>query len=121
MDEWRRKALAAKDKGQAPAEAPAEPAKAAKPAGPSYPTSSRTGPKNWDAILDDEDDAGEADDVNAFFKRLYKDATPDQQRAMMKSFTESNGTSLSTSWDSVKEGKVECVPPPGVEAKRYDQ
>lgn len=38
---------------------------------------------------------------------------------MMKSFTESNGTSLSTNWDDVKSKKVETVPPEGVEAKKW--
>lgn len=41
------------------------------------------------------------------------------RRAMMKSFTESNGTSLSTNWDEVGKGKVETVPPEGVEAKKW--
>ena len=63
-----------------------------------------------------DDDAG---DVNGFFKNLYKNATPEQQRAMMKSFTESSGTSLSTDWNDVKSRTVETVPPEGVEAKKW--
>lgn len=55
-----------------------------------------------------------------FFKKLYKGATPEQQRAMMKSFTESSGTSLSTNWDDVKDKRVETVPPDGVEAKKWE-
>jgi hypothetical protein len=84
-----------------------------------YPTSSRTGPKNWDQVGAEENSDDEKD-VNAFFKKLYKGATPEQQRAMMKSFTESNGTSLSTNWDDVKDKKVATVPPDGVEAKKWD-
>ncbi|RCI09352.1 hypothetical protein L249_3742 [Ophiocordyceps polyrhachis-furcata BCC 54312] len=88
--------------------------------GPSYPTSSRSGPKDWDKIASgngaDEDDDP---DVNAFFKKLYENATLEQRRAMMKSFTESNGTSLSTDWNDVKGRKVETVPPEGMEAKKY--
>ncbi|KAK2044902.1 CS domain-containing protein [Colletotrichum somersetense] len=120
-------------KASAPAPAPAEPsapaaAAAQKPAAaapaaaaggaPAYPTSSKSGPKNWDKLegADDEDER----DINAFFKTLYKGATPEQQRAMMKSFTESNGTALSTDWDDVKSRKVETVPPEGVEAKKWD-
>ncbi|UNI18562.1 Cochaperone protein [Purpureocillium takamizusanense] len=99
--------------------APAAAATTTTTAGPSYPSSSRTGPKNWDKIGaeagDDEEDA----DVNLFFKKLYKNATPEQQRAMMKSFTESNGTTLSTDWNDVKERKVETKPPEGVEAKKW--
>ncbi|KHN94982.1 SGT1 and CS domain containing protein [Metarhizium album ARSEF 1941] len=86
--------------------------------GPAYPSSSRTGPKNWDKIGADEDEEEEAG-VNDFFKKLYKGATPEQQRAMMKSFIESNGTSLSTDWDDVGSRTVETVPPEGVEPKKW--
>lgn len=92
--------------------------KASKPAGPAYPTSSRSGPKDWDKIGDGED-VEDGQDVNFFFKNLYKNATPEQQRAMMKSFTESNGTSLSTDWNDVKGRTVETSPPDGVEAKKW--
>ncbi|KAJ4256727.1 Cochaperone protein [Fusarium torreyae] len=106
-------APSAEDKGKAPAtsEEPSKPA-------PSYPSSSRTGPKNWDNIGEDID-SDEEKDVNVFFKKLFKGASPEQQRAMMKSFTESNGTSLSTDWNDVKDRKVETVPPEGVEAKKW--
>jgi suppressor of G2 allele of SKP1 len=86
---------------------------------PSYPTSSRSGPKDWDKLADDSDHE-EDDGVNTFFKKIYKGATPEQQRAMMKSFTESNGTSLSTDWNDVKDRTVDTVPPEGVEAKKWD-
>ncbi|KAK4093730.1 hypothetical protein Purlil1_2064 [Purpureocillium lilacinum] len=88
-------------------------------AGPAYPTSSRSGPKNWDKIGEEEGGDDDAGDVNGFFKNLYKNATPEQQRAMMKSFTESSGTSLSTDWNDVKSRTVETVPPEGVEAKKW--
>ncbi|KAL0943490.1 SGT1-like protein A [Colletotrichum truncatum] len=93
-------------------------AEPAKKEGPAYPTSSKSGPKNWDSIGADEDD--DEKDINLFFKSLYKGATPEQQRAMMKSFTESNGTALSTDWDDVKDRKVETQPPEGVEAKKWE-
>lgn len=108
---------------------------------PSYPTSSRTGPKNWDKLASDltakkpkdkakgkgkgkdkkdgsdsDDDAEDdydsdlgGDAVDGFFKKLYAGADPDTRRAMMKSFTESNGTSLSTNWNEVGSKKVEEV------------
>ncbi|KAM0434017.1 hypothetical protein ACHAPT_003961 [Fusarium lateritium] len=84
-----------------------------------YPSSSRTGPKNWDK-LGDEEEAEDTSDVNYFFKKLYQGASPEQQRAMMKSFTESSGTSLSTDWNDVKDRTVETVPPEGVEAKKWE-
>lgn len=115
---------------------------APKPAGPAYPTSSKSGPKNWDALAteltkskkkskDDgadgnEDDwdyekDGEGDETNAFFKKLYAGATPDVRKAMMKSFTESNGTALSTNWDEVSKGPVPTEPPDGMQARKYGE
>jgi len=112
---------------------------------PNYPSSSRTGPKNWDKLITDlttkkpkADTAGDAtdskaddddydydkedgDEVNSFFKKLYKDADPDTRRAMMKSFSESNGTALSTNWDEVAKGTVATQPPDGVEAKPWQK
>jgi suppressor of G2 allele of SKP1 len=86
--------------------------------GPVYPTSSKSGPKNWDNIAAGDDD-DEDDGANSFFKKLYNGAAPEVQRAMMKSYTESNGTSLSTNWEEVSKGKVETLPPDGMEAKTW--
>ena len=91
---------------------------ASAPSGPAYPTSSKSGPKDWDKFGED-DDEDEGDATNAFFKKLYKGASPEVQRAMMKSYTESNGTSLSTNWEEVSKGKVETLPPDGMEAKPW--
>lgn len=91
---------------------------ASAPSGPAYPTSSKSGPKNWDKFGED-DDEDDGDATNAFFKKLYKGASPEVQRAMMKSYTESNGTSLSTNWEEVSKGKVETLPPDGMEAKPW--
>lgn len=96
------------------------PPTAAASVAPAYPTSSKTGPKNWDKIGEGEE-GDENQDVNYFFKQLYKGATPEQQRAMVKSFVESNGTALSTDWEDVKNRKVETVPPEGVEAKKWEE
>ncbi|KAL9622480.1 MAG: hypothetical protein Q9160_003156 [Pyrenula sp. 1 TL-2023] len=114
--------------------------------GPSYPTSSRSGPKNWDKLASDlatkgkkkkkpakeksstdkteaqsdsdgdDSDSGidsdyGGDPADAFFKKLYAGADDDTRRAMMKSYQESNGTSLSTNWTEVGKGRVEPVPP----------
>ncbi|KAL6722298.1 Cochaperone protein [Lecanora helva] len=105
-------------------------------AGPAYPTSSKSGPKNWDKVASDlskptkkgenssEDQVNELDDeegdpTNSFFKMLFKNADPDTKRAMMKSYTESNGTALSTNWSEVSKGPVETSPPDGMEAKKW--
>lgn len=108
--------------------------------GPVYPTSSKSGPKNWDKVVDDlskkpkkdveeggegaSEDAGiddeEGDPTTNFFKQLFKGADPDTQKAMMKSYQESNGTALSTNWAEVSKGKVETSPPDGMEVKNWD-
>lgn len=110
--------------------------------GPAYPTSSRSGPKDWDKVASDltkkpkkkkegEDDDGGADDfdddieggdeVNNFFKKLYSGADPDTKRAMLKSYQESNGTALSTNWAEVGKGPVATSPPDGMEAKKWNE
>jgi suppressor of G2 allele of SKP1 len=89
---------------------------------PAYPTSSKTGAKNWDKLasedLDDKDEM-EGDETSHFFKKLFKDGTPEQQRAMMKSYQESGGTVLSTDWSNVGKKTVVPEPPDGMEAKKY--
>jgi suppressor of G2 allele of SKP1 len=95
------------------------PAAPAASTGPAYPTSSRRGTKDWDKVAssltakkdkkkDGKDDGDESDDsdvggdaVDGFFKKLYKGADDDTRRAMMKSYIESKGTSLSTNWSEV--------------------
>jgi suppressor of G2 allele of SKP1 len=89
-------------------------------AAPVYPTSSKTGPKNWDKLMGDEEDEKDGDNVDHFFKQLYKDADPDTKRAMMKSYQESNGTSLSTNWADVGTKKFETSPPDGMVAKKWE-
>ena len=107
---------------------------------PTYPTSSKSGPKNWDKVASDltkrpkkdpkegEDgveepgiDEEEGDPTTNFFKMLYKGADDDTRRAMMKSYQESNGTALSTNWAEVGQGPVETSPPDGMEAKKWDE
>ncbi|KAI5364777.1 Putative CS domain, SGS domain, HSP20-like chaperone, protein Sgt1 [Septoria linicola] len=100
--------------------------------GPAYPTSSKKGPKDWDKVAkeamptsgkpgaaEEDDDYEGGDEANHFFKKLYKGASPEAQRAMMKSYTESNGTALSTNWEEVSKGPVETSPPDGMEAKSW--
>jgi len=90
-----------------------------KESAPVYPTSSRTGPKNWDAVGEEGDEKG--DGVDDFFKTLFKNADDDTKKAMMKSYQESNGTALSTNWADVKKGPVETKPPEGLVARKWGE
>ena len=88
--------------------------------------------KNWDGItteilsaekektLDEDPNVSGDSTLNSFFQKLYGDADEDTRRAMVKSFSESGGTTLSTNWDEVRKGKVEVKPPAGSEWKKWD-
>ncbi|KAF5101654.1 hypothetical protein D0Z00_000728 [Geotrichum galactomycetum] len=84
---------------------------------------SSTGIKKWDSIVREEvaelEKEENDNDPNAFFKTIFANADPDTQRAMMKSYTESNGTALSTSWDDASKRTYETVPPEGLEARKW--
>jgi len=89
---------------------------------PSYPSSSKK-KYDWDSLeksIEDEKPEGDAA-LNNLFQQIYRDASDETKRAMMKSYIESNGTCLSTNWDEVKKGKVECKPPEGMIAKSYNE
>jgi len=87
--------------------------------------------KNWDGITTDilnsekektsqeDPNAGGDNAVNGFFQKIFGDADEDTKRAMMKSYSESGGTTLSTNWDEVKKGPVEVKPPEGSEWKKW--
>ena len=57
--------------------------------------------------------------MNEFFQKLYADADEDTRRAMMKSYVESGGTTLSTNWDEVRKAPVTVKPPEGSEYKKW--
>ena len=81
---------------------------------PGYPSSARV-KHDWSKLekevaADKEGDAA----LNDFFQTLYKDADDETRRAMVKSYTESGGTALSTNWKEVGKGKVEVSPPEGM-------
>ncbi|KAH9944342.1 SGS-domain-containing protein [Epithele typhae] len=103
----------------------------------SFPTSAaptataRKQQKNWEGITtdilkqdkpitsDQDPNAGGDAAVNDFFKKLYADADDDTRRAMLKSYQESGGTTLSTNWTEVGKGNVEVKPPEGSEWKKW--
>lgn len=49
---------------------------------------------------------------------IYANADEDTRRAMVKSYVESNGTSLSTNWQEVGSKTMETLPPQGMEPKK---
>ncbi|ANZ75088.1 BA75_02851T0 [Komagataella pastoris] len=66
-----------------------------------YPSSSKK-KIDWSKLGDEEDEAKDDQSPDAFFQQLYKNADDDSKKAMMKSFIESGGKSLSTNWDNVE-------------------
>lgn len=72
-------------------------------------TSSANKKVEWTRFNFEEDDEDDEEDgtPQAFFEKLYREADSDAQKAMMKSFMESNGTSLSTDWEDVGSRRVD--------------
>ena len=58
--------------------------------------------------------------MNRMFKGIYENADEDTRRAMNKSFQESNGTVLSTSWKDIGKERTECKPPDCMVEKKYE-
>ena len=102
------------------------PSAAAPPAShPTYPSSALRR-VDWAAVeaaadADPDPVSGEAA-LQHFFQDLYKDADEDTRRAMVKSYVESKGTSLSTVWRDVaaKDFGAEAAPPEGQEMRTYE-
>jgi len=61
------------------------------------------------------------DAMDKLFKQIFRDATDDTRRAMMKSYQTSGGTVLSTNWDEVGKTDYEknITPPKGMEVRHY--
>ncbi|KAK3037247.1 hypothetical protein RJ639_030140 [Escallonia herrerae] len=89
-----------------------------------YPSSKPT--KDWDKLeaqvkKEEKEEKLDGDAaLNKFFRDIYRDADEDTRKAMSKSFTESNGTVLSTNWKEVGAKKVEGSPPDGMEMKKWE-
>lgn len=86
-----------------------------------YPNSRGT---DWGAVKLEEEEEGKPEGeaaLNQLFRQIYGDGSDEQRRAMVKSFTESGGTVLSTNWNDVKSKKVDVQPPKGMEAKTLSQ
>lgn len=82
--------------------------------------------KNWDRLvseeekLDEKEAKGEAA-LNQLFKKIYGSSSPEVQKAMNKSYSESGGTVLSTNWNEVSKEKVTVKPPEGTEFRQWDK
>lgn len=96
----------------------------------SYPSSSKT-KKNWNKIEAEVEgdilkhpEQYAVDPSMLFFQEIFKNADEDKRRAMMKSFSSSSGTVLSTDWSDVSkkdyEGKDRPSPPKGQEWRKRE-
>ncbi|KAG7883676.1 hypothetical protein KL938_002913 [Ogataea parapolymorpha] len=83
-----------------------------------YPSSS-TKRINWSEFKVEDGEEDSSQDPDVFFRKLYEGADEDTKRAMMKSYLESNGTTLSTDWKEVSQKKVDIAPPDGVDIKKW--
>ncbi|KIY62907.1 SGS-domain-containing protein [Cylindrobasidium torrendii FP15055 ss-10] len=104
---------------------------AAFPSAPAVTTTSVKPRKNWEGITkgilesekekstDEDPNVGGDAALNSFFQQMYAGADEDTKRAMMKSYSESGGTTLSTNWDEVGKSRVTVKPPQGQEWRQY--
>lgn len=81
--------------------------------------------KNWDSLAKEVEKSEEAEAqseeaLQRLFKKIYSSSSPEVQKAMNKSFSESGGTVLSTNWNEVGQDKVDVKPPEGCEFRKWD-
>lgn len=81
--------------------------------------------KNWDSLAkevekSEEKEAQSEEALQRLFKKIYGSSSPEVQKAMNKSFSESGGTVLSTNWNEVAKDKVDVKPPEGCEFRKWD-
>jgi len=87
-------------------------------------TSTATRGKDWEKIVKDVSEGEKLDgeeSLNKVFQDIYASGSDEQRKAMMKSFTESGGTVLSTNWDEVGKGSVKGSPPDGMEMHHWGE
>jgi suppressor of G2 allele of SKP1 len=101
-------------------------------AAPSSSTTPAPKRKNWEGITsnilnsekekttEEDPNVGGDSTLNSFFQKIFGDADEDTKRAMMKSYSESGGTTLSTNWEEVQKETVTVKPPAGAEWKKWN-
>lgn len=85
-----------------------------------YPNSKK---RDWSTFAVNEEEEkpdGEAA-LQQLFQQIYGNGTDEQRKAMIKSFTESSGTVLSTNWEDVGARNVKVEPPTGMESKKMGE
>ena len=78
--------------------------------------------KDWDKIIRDfEEEEKKKDESTAdeLFREIYSKGNDEVRRAMVKSFTESAGTVLSTNWDQVSKEQTPIKPPEGCSFQKW--
>lgn len=76
----------------------------------------------WSKALAKEDEEEKSSEgVESFFRSIYAGSDEDSRKAMIKSFTESGGTCLSTNWNEVQKKKVEYVPSTAKEQEKTNK
>jgi suppressor of G2 allele of SKP1 len=84
-------------------------------------------PKDWNELeklvsMEEEQVKPSGDqDVMEFFQKLYKNSPDEVKRAMVKSFSESKGTCLSTNWEEVGSKTVEPYEQSSKSVEPYEQ
>jgi suppressor of G2 allele of SKP1 len=70
----------------------------------------------WSSMIQEvEKEEEESKDVHGLFQKIFKNCDDDAKRAMLKSYTESKGTVLSTNWSEIGKKETEIKPPDSME------